>query len=103
MKKVDLSNLTPEEFTQFVNTFGDTYNGKGGCINYAKLTGFDKSTISKAMNGVNEVHPVHKFIMRLVKDREDAKNELRKLKKEMSQLKNKCKHCNGICIQECVK
>lgn len=72
-----------KEFQEFVNSFGTTFNGKGGCSNYAKLTGFDKSTISKYINDKEKIHDVHFFIMRLVNDREQAKKELRNLQKQM--------------------
>lgn len=76
-----------EKFLNFVNTFGNDFNGKGACQKYADLTGFDKSTISKYMNDKTEIHAVHFFIMRLVNDREEAKSENRKLKKEIKMLK----------------
>jgi len=70
-----------EIFKEFVSTFGDTYNGENAISNYAKFSGFDKSTISRAFNGIGNIHPAHFTIMRLVNDRAEAKKELRRIKK----------------------
>jgi len=70
-----------EIFKNFVLTFGDTFDGENAVTNYAKFSGFDKSTISRAMNGKGNIHDAHFTIMRLVNDRSELKKENRKLKR----------------------
>ena len=72
-----------EIFKNFILTFGDTFNGDKAISNYAQFSGFDKSTISRAFNGIGNIHPAHFVIMRLVNDRAEAKREIRKLKKQL--------------------
>ena len=72
-----------EIFKEFVLTFGDNLQGDKAISNYAEFSGFDKSTISRAINGKGNIHPAHFTIMRLVNDREEAKAESRELRKEI--------------------
>ena len=75
-----------EEFKNFVDTFKTDFEGNGAIKNYADFTGISKATISRCYNDKQEIHPVHLTIMRLVNDRQKAKDEERKAKKELRNL-----------------
>lgn len=74
-----------EIFKNFVLTFGDTYSGENAISNYAKFSGFNKSTISRAFNGKGNIHPAHFVMIRLINDREALKEDNRKLKKQLKE------------------
>ncbi len=81
-----------EIFTKFVMSFGNNREGQGACINYARFSGFDKSTISKYLNGHEEPHEVHFTLMKMVEQREEAKKENRHLKRQLKL----CKMFDGL-------
>ena len=85
-KLEEVAERNKSVFIEFVNTFGNDINSQGACSNYAKFSGFSKSTISKYLNGLENIHPVHFTIMRLVNDRQTAMNKVRKLNKQIKEL-----------------
>ena len=97
MSKVVKNNVSEKEallqedkrkqFEDFVNTFGNTFDGRGGCVNYAKFIGYDKGAISRMMNGETPVHDIHFTIIRLVNEREEAKKKARQQTRQIKLLK----------------
>ena len=75
--------MQKEDFENFVNTFGNDHKGTGGAANYAKLCGIDRSTVSRYLSGSEKVPKIHEFIKRLIDDRQEAKNELKQLKRAL--------------------
>ena len=74
-------NEKNKELTNFIKSFGNTYDGQGCEANYAKFTGLDRSTVNRIINGKIEPSPLHFRLMELCNERNELKRQIRKLKK----------------------
>ncbi|MCP4054636.1 MAG: hypothetical protein GY739_16580 [Mesoflavibacter sp.] len=79
----NVSDCNKFDFSAFVSTFGNDHKGAGAIANYAKFVGMDRSTIYRYINSDEKAPAIHETIARLVNDREQAKQELRKLKRQL--------------------
>ena len=81
MSKDNGAIYTKSEFIAFVSTFADDVHGANAIPNYARFCNMDRSSISRNMSSDNSPPAIHKTIERLVNEREEAKAEVRRLKK----------------------